>query len=156
MATLTSEFGQPKSALCQAEYDRAVAAAIEPFTAGARGGQETSQRGKSPAESAPHKLCNTPAPRNAIQTPTPLTPVVSRPETGDKVIVPKSMWPDEQCPELGGMGWQATVVKTSATTTTIEFCHATNRAGKRYKDVQVLTSVLLKKQDLPGLDLQGP
>lgn len=43
----------------------------------------------------------------------PVPPLVEGELKGRKVMIPRATWPDEECNELGGQGWRASVTKVS-------------------------------------------
>ena len=61
---------------------------------------------------------------------------------GDSVVVPHSLWPTYTCSELGGSGWQASVVSTTSSTAVVRFLHAQTRDGRPYANERLPLSTL--------------
>mmetsp|Transcript_27192 Transcript_27192/g.82496 ORF Transcript_27192/g.82496 Transcript_27192/m.82496 type:complete len:313 (+) Transcript_27192:84-1022(+) len=55
---------------------------------------------------------------------------------GRRVLIPAQLWPDYDCHERGGKGWEATVVNVQKREkmVTVRFLHATDGEGKPYAD----------------------
>ena len=138
----------------QEAYERAVQAAIEPYTPRPRGrpsGRPTAEEG------APADLVagDSPSPTPPPSGPVILTPVTGVPRAGETVVVPRSMWPNYRCDELGGQGWLATVRRASPASATVHFIHATTSRGQSYEDACIQTSLLMTMDPLSP-DEQGP
>ena len=92
------------------------------------------------------EYCNTraslkPAPRSP-------QPAVASPDevnigTGRRVLVPANFWPDFQCDEHDGRGWEAEVRSTTGLTALVRFVHARAPDGRPYRDERLALDRLL-------------
>ena len=63
--------------------------------------------------------------------------VKSRLPEGTRVAVPRALWPDDECNEMGGEAWHATVISSTGLTAVVEFAKARSKSGHAYKDVRL-------------------
>ena len=63
-------------------------------------------------------------------------PLKIPPSSGDLVFVPALFWPDEDCLEYNGQGWQATVVSVTQYSAFIKF-QAVNKFGQEYEKIRL-------------------
>ena len=138
LAPLAAEFGQDRSDSDQQAYERAVQAAIEPY-----GPQQRAHRPTQHATDARQAPIATP------DGPIPLSPIAGVPRVGETVVVPRSMWPNERCDELGGQGWRVKVQRASPAASTVRFLQAKTSRGQPYEDVCVQTSLLMTTEPRP-------
>ena len=116
-AMLVDEIAGPRSPAAQAEYERALAAALEPFA-------PTSSKAAPPRPpiTLPTRVQRTAAPAAVEQT-----------TSGDCVMVPRSVWPTYACNENGGAGWSVRIVSRTTRTAVVDFLHAHTTDGRRYQ-----------------------
>ena len=96
-----------------------------------------------PAEGTPQpKRLRIPQPPQPSGPPAQLRQLPANPKLHDKVVVPAHLWPSETCRELGGAGWEATVVRVHAAAVRVAFDHARTRDGRPYEPELLLTSEL--------------
>ena len=75
-------------------------------------------------------------------------PAVASPDeinigTGRRVLVPANFWPDFQCDEHNGRGWEAEVRSTTGLTALVRFVHARAPDGRPYRDERLALDRLL-------------
>lgn len=66
-----------------------------------------------------------------------LQPLTQHNAVGRRVLVARSLWPKDACDEHNGMGWEASVLRTSAITAVVRFSFARTRDGRPYQDERV-------------------
>ena len=92
----------------------------------------------------------------APETPVTLEPLDGLPPLDSELALPRAMWPDYPCNELGGLGWRVLLLAASPAAATVRFIRARSRSGRCYEDTQVQTSALMLIKPLNTLDQQGP
>lgn len=163
MAALASEFGQARATAEQQSYEQALRAAIDPFPPQKRPRANDSAyptpkaQARAPRPNSAGSPQPSPSPGNAApETPVTLEPLDDLPPLGSELALPRAMWPDYPCNELGGLGWRVLLLAASPAAATVRFIHARSRNGRRYEDTQVQTSALMLIKPLNTLDQQGP
>ena len=71
-----------------------------------------------------------------------LRPLDQTNAVGRTVMVAAARWPQYNCAELGGAGWEATVLQCSRVTALVRFTKAHTNDGRRYCDERVPLSDL--------------
>jgi hypothetical protein len=164
MAALASEFGRAKATAEQQVYEEALRAAMDPHS------PQRLPRANNPARPPPNAAPRAPRPNTAgglepplpspenaaPETPVTLEPLDGLPPLDSELALPRAMWPDYPCNELGGLGWRVLLLAASPAAATVRFIHARSWSGRRYKDTQVQTSALMLIKPLNTLDQQGP
>ena len=156
MALLNSELGQARASTEQQSYEFALHAA-----AGTTAASKRQRHAPAGPSAAPHLEPPTRARRSpgAVDPPADvrvaLEPLDGAPSPGTELALPRAMWPNYPCEELGGQGWKVLVLKASSATTLVRFIHARSR-NRHYEDTRVPTSSLMLIKPLNALDQQGP
>ena len=156
MALLNSELGQARASTEQQSYEFALHAA-----AGTTAASKRQRHAPAGPSAAPHLEPLTRARRSpgAVDPPADvrvaLEPLDGAPSPGTELALPRAMWPNYPCEELGGQGWKVLVLKASSATTLVRFIHARSR-NRHYEDTRVPTSSLMLIKPLNALDQQGP
>ena len=102
---------------------------------GARGREE--EKAFEEAKAAALREPSLAIPRPVVETtPTPTAKAVRRKRpmvlSPQRVLVPAAVYPTEVCTEQGGVGWEAAVISSTATTVKIEFIHARDASGSKF------------------------
>ena len=97
------------------------------------GAAATAPGAAAPAAAAPPARPPRAAPFPAAPAthPAPLTPANA---VGRRVLVPAQLYPQYRCDEQGGMGWEALVVRATATTAVVHYVSARAADGRPYAD----------------------
>ena len=163
MAALASEFGKARATAEQRSYEEALRAAMNPHSPQTLPRAHDSARPtpqaqvRAPRQNATASPRPPPSPETAVpETPVTLEPLDDLPSLGSELALPRAMWPDYPCNELGGLGWRVLLLAASPAAATVRFIHARSRSGRRYEDTQVQTSALMLIKPLNALDQQGP
>ena len=61
-------------------------------------------------------------------------PLTSANAVGRRVLVPAELYPQYHCDEQSGVGWEARVVRTTATTAVVHYVSARTADGRPYAD----------------------
>ena len=78
-----------------------------------------------------------PAPTHAPAAAAPAAntaPLTSSNAVGRRVLVPAELYPQYDCGEQGGVGWEALVVRSTATTAVVHYVSARTADGRPYAD----------------------
>ena len=141
-AEMVDEVAGPRSQASQRAYEEAMRAALDPFHREKANEQAGPSRGTgTPAQATPAK------PKTAKAAAAPMAAqaedarpgqgVKSRLPEGTRVAVPRALWPDDECNEMGGEAWHATVISSTGLTAVVEFAKARSKSGHAYKDVRL-------------------
>ena len=97
------------------------------------GAAATAPGAAAPAAAAPPARPPRAAPPPAAPAthPAPLTPANA---VGRRVLVPAQLYPQYRCDEQGGRGWEALVVRATATTAVVHYVSARTADGRPYAD----------------------
>ena len=73
-----------------------------------------------------------------------LVALLAHPLVGDTVYVPRTLWPDYECVEHGGLAWRAVVCRAprGRPEVCLDFTYAKDEAGQAYKEWVRWTEVL--------------
>ena len=81
-------------------------------------------------------------PPSRYTTPVPLHTLDASPAVGDTVIIPRETHPAYSCSELGGAGWESTVVRAFSTAALVSYTSATTRDGRLYEPELLMHNAL--------------
>ena len=109
-ALLVDEVAKPRDRAAQAEYERTLQTALEPFASTTR----------NPLH-LPAQVQATTAPAGGLAA-----------AVGDLVLVPRTIWPAYACKENSGRGWTARITARTTRTAVVEFVQARTPDGRPY------------------------